>query len=85
MKNKFNSVEYLAKKIVCDLNCENMLLKGYELIGFLSFMIRDELIKYCEHEWKHFPNELSHFCPELSALPMPIRKICTKCGEVLNE
>ena len=80
MKIEFNSMQYLAKKIVCDLNREGMLTKGYELIGYLSWAIRDELERHCDHYWKAIPNQLSHFKPELCALPMPVEKICVKCG-----
>lgn len=82
MKIEFNSTEYLARKIVGNLKRENMITKGYELIGYLSFMIRDELEKNCSHEWMPMPNELSHFKPDLCALPMPISKICSKCGKI---
>jgi len=81
MKIEFNSVEYLARKIVCDLSRQNMLSTGYELIGYLSWMIKDELTKECDHFWEPFPNELSHFNPDLCALPMPMRRICKKCGQ----
>jgi hypothetical protein len=83
MKIEFNSMEYLARKIVCDLNRENMLSKGYELIGYLSWMIRDELNKYCEHYWIALPRPIPFASYDLSPIHLDEpTKICKKCGEI---
>jgi hypothetical protein len=78
----FNPIDKLARQIIGDLKRSQLIPKGYELIGYLSFMLSYELRNNCEHEYLPYPHELSVFNPDLCALAMPIIKRCYKCGEI---
>lgn len=86
MKIKFNQMEALAARIVCDLVRENRLSKGHELIGHLSFMIQRELERYCDHYWQAIPRYIPISPPELSPMNLDEpKKICKKCGVMWDD
>jgi hypothetical protein len=81
MIKRLELIELMAKRIVGDLNREGLLSSGYELIGYLSLMIKEELRFYCIHQWIPIPKEVTVSPTTLDCNPTLTSKICVLCGE----